>query len=469
MAELRQRLGIDQEMDVSQFTDSTSGVVTALAASGKSTIAVTAATAIQGIVSSGYSQALFLINATGSAILLQNNNAGASAANRILTGLGADLTIPADGEVMLQYDPSALRWRVAGSGAQGPQGFQGSTGAQGSQGSQGSAGAQGSQGSQGSQGAQGLQGSTGAQGNQGVQGVQGVSNGYPYAFSSATSATPASGVLNFDSGTISAIRNLYINKTDSTSVDISSIISLIAASSSLLVQDISGNFVLLTTSGAPTLSGNVYTVPVNAPVGSSGALVNTEGVSFIINTIPGAQGAQGSQGLQGNTGAQGSQGAQGLQGSTGSQGSQGSQGNQGSQGAQGFQGAVPVSAPNDGTNASFVASGQYPASNGATATNSQACHVSVASSSVMLFTVSVGNNAAGTASWALCVADYASANISAINDITGLMLFTNSGTGIYVSKSASSDQITFQNLNLGSVTVTIEFINAAITGTSVWA
>lgn len=346
MTELNQRVALGQELDISQYVDSSSsGVVTALPVSNQSTVKLTGAvTSIQGIAGSGLAQALLLINATGSSITIANANVGASAANRILTGLGSDLTLQNDGEVLLQYDPSSLRWRIAGSGAQGPQGSQGAQGVQ---------GLQGSQGAQGSTGAQGLQGSTGAQGLQGSTGAQGL------------------------------------------------------------------------------------------------------------------QGSTGAQGAQGDTGAQGLQGSTGAQGLQGSQGSQGAQGFQGSQGAQGFQGAVPVSAPNNGTNATFVPSGQYPASAGATATNDQSCSVTVTNTSMIMFCVWVGS--AGSSSWFLGAADYASADISALSDITGLFLSADAGTGIYVSKSANSNQLTFKNKNLGSVAVVVQFFNASISSATAWA
>ena len=46
-------------------------------------------------------------------IVLQNQNAGSSAANRIITGLGADLTLAADKTVDLWYDDTTDRWRIS--------------------------------------------------------------------------------------------------------------------------------------------------------------------------------------------------------------------------------------------------------------------------------------------------------------------------------------------------------------------
>lgn len=351
MADLEQKVILGQEVDVSQSTYTiTAATDAAVPTANLSNLSVLtdqlSGVTIQGIAGGAAGKILLLINNTGFSLTLANANVSASAANRILTGLGANLIIPVDGEVLLNYDPTALRWKVAGSGAQGPQGSQGSQGSQGAQGFQGLQGSTGAQGAQGAQGFQGLQGSTGAQGSQG------------------------------DTG---------------------------------------------------------------------------------------AQGAQGFQGLQGSTGAQGAQGFQGLQGTAGAQGNQGFQG---SQGNQGFQGAVPVSSPNDTTNATFVASGQYPASPGATAADGESSTVTLSTASdVMLFTIMLGTEH----SWLLCVADFASASISALSDIGQYFLPTDTGTGIYVSKSAASRVISFKNRMGASEAITVEFINASIASTTVWA
>lgn len=176
MATFEQPIIGAQEEDVIDYVDATSGTITALNTDKKSSIRLTAASTIQGIANGVPGKILYLLNATGGPLTIANNNTNASASARILTGLGADITIGTDGAALLKYDSSVLRWRIAGDGVQGAQGSQGSQGSQGTQGSQGSAGSQGAQGFQGqtgAQGNQGFQGSPGAQGNQGFQGNQG--------------------------------------------------------------------------------------------------------------------------------------------------------------------------------------------------------------------------------------------------------------------------------------------------------
>jgi hypothetical protein len=62
-------------------------------------------------------QLLLLHNASGSVLTLSNQSASSTAANRIITGTGADLAVANDSSVGLQYDGTASRWRVTGGTA----------------------------------------------------------------------------------------------------------------------------------------------------------------------------------------------------------------------------------------------------------------------------------------------------------------------------------------------------------------
>lgn len=171
MSDIEQTLKIGQELDALSVDDSSSGTVTALSTLKRSTIRLTAASTLQGMANGSSGKLIWLVNATGSPITVADESSGATAANRILTGFGSNLTVNVDQQIALQYDATASRWRIYASGGRGPQGVQG---AQGQQGSTGSAGAQGQQGFQGVQGSQGAQGFQGFQGNQGFQGFQGA-------------------------------------------------------------------------------------------------------------------------------------------------------------------------------------------------------------------------------------------------------------------------------------------------------
>lgn len=55
---------------------------------------------------------LFLVNVGAFNIVLKNQDVASQAANRIITGTGADLTIGPDARATLWYDPDSDRWRV---------------------------------------------------------------------------------------------------------------------------------------------------------------------------------------------------------------------------------------------------------------------------------------------------------------------------------------------------------------------
>lgn len=55
---------------------------------------------------------VMIINVGANDLVLANENAGSSAANRIITGTGADLTLTAGQSCWLIYDETSTRWRV---------------------------------------------------------------------------------------------------------------------------------------------------------------------------------------------------------------------------------------------------------------------------------------------------------------------------------------------------------------------
>ncbi len=77
-----------------------------------------AAQTITGIVAGRDGQVLTLVNADSSnAVTLTNEDAASSANNRIITGTGGSVTIPAGASTNLIYDSANNRWRVIGSTA----------------------------------------------------------------------------------------------------------------------------------------------------------------------------------------------------------------------------------------------------------------------------------------------------------------------------------------------------------------
>lgn len=70
---------------------------------------------ITGIVSGKSGQRIILANVGSFDILLSNQSASSAAANRIITGTGAAITLSADTQRELWYDPTTSRWRVLGT------------------------------------------------------------------------------------------------------------------------------------------------------------------------------------------------------------------------------------------------------------------------------------------------------------------------------------------------------------------
>ena len=70
---------------------------------------------ITGFANGSDGRLLTIVNAGTTTATISNNNAGSLAANRISTGTGSDLPLPAGASVELVYDAGASLWRVVGS------------------------------------------------------------------------------------------------------------------------------------------------------------------------------------------------------------------------------------------------------------------------------------------------------------------------------------------------------------------
>jgi hypothetical protein len=68
-----------------------------------------------GISAGANGQILYLHNPSSYTLTLSNQSISSSAVNRIVTGTGADLSVPSNTSVTLQYDGTAAVWRVTGS------------------------------------------------------------------------------------------------------------------------------------------------------------------------------------------------------------------------------------------------------------------------------------------------------------------------------------------------------------------
>ena len=100
----------------------------------------------------------------------------------------------------------------------------------------------------------------------------------------------------------------------------------------------------------------------------------------------------------------------------------------------------PFRVSTDATNASFVRSAVTPETTAfVNVPNLQSCSVDLIGSKAMHFVVAVGDEQI------YCVTDYNSAVITALSDRGNLLLEADAGTGVYVTKSASSASLTFKN------------------------
>lgn len=81
---------------------------------------------IRSIVSAARVQTLIITNDTAASFTIKNEDTGATAANRIITGTGADMSLALGASLVLIYDTNDSRWRVvggSGSGASSVRGF----------------------------------------------------------------------------------------------------------------------------------------------------------------------------------------------------------------------------------------------------------------------------------------------------------------------------------------------------------
>lgn len=111
----------NKQISLSSSNDSTTtGSAATLQAFTTGIIRLTNAslTSVAGIPAGGSGQQLVLENKTGNQISINNEDATATAANRIQTGTGSPLAMPNNATVILSYDNTSARWQLAsGSGS----------------------------------------------------------------------------------------------------------------------------------------------------------------------------------------------------------------------------------------------------------------------------------------------------------------------------------------------------------------
>ena len=109
-------------------TDSTTTGTAATLVGGDTSVGTVRVTngslvSISGIPAGLASQYITIENQTGNTISVNNNDASVSAANRIFTGTGASLTMPANASYNLVYDSTVSRWMLLGTAGAAPAKF----------------------------------------------------------------------------------------------------------------------------------------------------------------------------------------------------------------------------------------------------------------------------------------------------------------------------------------------------------
>lgn len=72
-------------------------------------------TSVRSIAASAVGRVVMLFNNTGGSVTLKNEDAGATAGNRIVTGTGGNVTMLTGSSTMLLYSTSSNRWQIVGS------------------------------------------------------------------------------------------------------------------------------------------------------------------------------------------------------------------------------------------------------------------------------------------------------------------------------------------------------------------
>jgi hypothetical protein len=106
------------ELRAQFVTDTTAGTLTALGTSGRISIRLTLATILQGLANGSMGDIVIIENANTVDLTIAHDNAGATAANRILIEGGSDRVIRPNGLAILIYDTNASRWFLLSGGGQ---------------------------------------------------------------------------------------------------------------------------------------------------------------------------------------------------------------------------------------------------------------------------------------------------------------------------------------------------------------
>lgn len=106
-------LTLTKALATTQTTDSSTGNIDTLTTTNIASIRLTgAAPTLRGIANGADGKILTIHNASGATVTVKNQDSNPTAANRIITGTGADVTLLDTGAIVLQYDNTTARWRM---------------------------------------------------------------------------------------------------------------------------------------------------------------------------------------------------------------------------------------------------------------------------------------------------------------------------------------------------------------------
>ena len=109
-----------QQLGLGQTTVSSTGNIDALDTSVRASFRLTGASpTLRGIANGADGKLVIVVNVTGVTVTVKNDDSTPTAANRILTGTGSDLSLADTASILIQYDNTTERWRVVGGSGGG--------------------------------------------------------------------------------------------------------------------------------------------------------------------------------------------------------------------------------------------------------------------------------------------------------------------------------------------------------------
>lgn len=124
----------------------------------------------------------------------------------------------------------------------------------------------------------------------------------------------------------------------------------------------------------------------------------------------------------------------------------------------------PLRVQNNSINNSFVEAGITGTLSAPAVANLQVCSANFVNTNSIMFSVALDSGES-----LICCASYKQNVITVLTDVDGIFLPTDSGTGIYISKSSTSATISFKNRMGVSKNIEIKTITTNLSSVANWA